>query len=89
MSRFDEALIAVGRAIRELREEQDISRGTLAKRTAIRSRRLRAIENGRYDPPIQLLYALAGELHIELHDLYRRAEARAPHAYAPRTRSDR
>jgi DNA-binding XRE family transcriptional regulator len=88
MSRFDEALIVLGRTIRELREEQEMSRRTLAKQAGIRRRRLHAIENGRFDPPILVVYALACELGVEAHELYIRAEARAPHAFAPKPKGD-
>jgi transcriptional regulator with XRE-family HTH domain len=86
MSRFDDALQALGRTIQELREEQRMSRRIIAKRAGIRPRRLRAIETGRFDPPIEVVYALACELGIETHELIIRADAHAPHTYAPKPR---
>jgi len=83
MSRPDDALVALGRTIRELREEQQLSRRTLAQRAGMTPRRLRAIENARHDPTFDVIFALARPLHIRPHDLIDRAEELTPDPIPP------
>jgi transcriptional regulator with XRE-family HTH domain len=66
-------LIAFGRGVRELRDEQNISVGELAAAAGLTPRRLEAIEAGRLDPRYDVLCALAAGLGVTLPVLVGRA----------------
>ena len=74
MTWAEQELAALGRAIRQLREEQSISRSALAQAAEISRRHLDALEAGRSDPPFDLLLALADGLGIRPSALFSRAE---------------
>jgi transcriptional regulator with XRE-family HTH domain len=59
------ALIALGRAIREVRDERSMEPDDLAATAGIERERLDAIEAGQSDPPYDVLLALARGLGIE------------------------
>jgi len=61
----EKALIALGRAIREVRDERSMDADDLAAATGIERKRLDAIEAGQSDPPYDVLLALARGLDIE------------------------
>lgn len=73
----ERGLIALGRAIHQLRAEQDISAGELAAVAGLTPARLHAIEAGRFDPRFDVLLALADGLRVELSALVIRADAEA------------
>jgi transcriptional regulator with XRE-family HTH domain len=61
----DRELIALGRAIREVRAQRGMEPGALAAAAGIERKRLDAIEDGRFDPTYDVLLALADALGIE------------------------
>ena len=70
-------LIALGRAVRLLREEQEMSERELARAAGLTSGRLDAIEAGRVDPALDVLLALAAGLGVTPAALIQRADAEA------------
>jgi transcriptional regulator with XRE-family HTH domain len=77
MAEHDRRLIALGRAIRQLRAERNISAGELAVATGLAPGRLDSIEAGRFDPAYDVLLALARGLSVKPAELVQRAEAEA------------
>jgi transcriptional regulator with XRE-family HTH domain len=75
MGEHDRWLIALGRAIRQLRAERNISADELAAAAGLTSRRLDAIESGRFDPRYDVLLALARGLGVKAAELLGRADA--------------
>jgi ribosome-binding protein aMBF1 (putative translation factor) len=71
----DAELVFLGQAIREIREQQDISSAELAANAGIRERRLARVEAGAVDPDYELLRKLVNALNVESHVLMNRAEA--------------
>jgi transcriptional regulator with XRE-family HTH domain len=69
----EKALIALGRAIREVRNERSMDPDDLADAAGIERERLDAIEAGKSDTPYDVLLALARGLDIEPAALVRRA----------------
>lgn len=65
MAEHDRWLIALGRAVRQLRAERNVSAGELAAAAGLTSARLDALEAGQFDPSYDLLIALADTLRIE------------------------
>jgi transcriptional regulator with XRE-family HTH domain len=65
----------LGRAIRELRRERDVSIEALALAADIHPTYLSSIERGRRNPSWRVLSALAGALEISVADLARRVES--------------
>ena len=63
-------LIAVGKRIRQLREQQKISQGQLAFETGIRREQIIRIESGAQSTGIDILKKLASALDITLSDLF-------------------
>jgi transcriptional regulator with XRE-family HTH domain len=61
----DADLLVLGRAIRGMREQQDMSADELAVATGMNRRRIDALETGRLDPTYELLLALADGLGIQ------------------------
>lgn len=59
-------LTAVGRRIRELREEQGVSLSALAARAGIGKGTLSELETGQRNPTLETLYALAAPLQVPL-----------------------
>jgi ribosome-binding protein aMBF1 (putative translation factor) len=70
-------LIALGRAIRKLRAERNISASELAVAAGLKPGRLDSIEAGRCDPPYDVFFALAVGLGVKSSELVQRAEAEA------------
>lgn len=58
------ALAALGRAIREQREQHEMSRAELARKAGIGEGLLASVEAGHTDPPLDLLLALADALGV-------------------------
>lgn len=77
MAEHDRWLIALGRAIRQLRVERNIGAGELAAAAGLTPRRIDALEAGRLDPPYDVLLALARGLGVKPAELVRHAENRA------------
>lgn len=77
MAEHNRVLVALGRAIRKLRTERNISAGELAAAAGLKPARLDAIEAGRFDPPYDVFFALAVELGVKSSELVQRAEAEA------------
>jgi transcriptional regulator with XRE-family HTH domain len=76
-------LIALGRAVRELRTEKNLSAGELAAAARLTLRRLGGIEAGRVDPTLDTVLAIAEGLGVRPFVLVGRADARhALEAYA-------
>jgi DNA-binding XRE family transcriptional regulator len=59
------ALVFLGRAIREQREQQDITMAELASKAGISKRRLQRLEAGLVDPEFELWAALAAALDVK------------------------
>ena len=57
-------LLALGRAVSQVREEQGLSSRELAATTGIMQSRIQALEAGRMDPDYELLLALAEGLGV-------------------------
>jgi transcriptional regulator with XRE-family HTH domain len=72
MSEQDRGLAALGRAVRQVREERNMSTATLAAAAGIDHERLNTIEAGLLDPGYDVLRALADGLGIELTTLLSR-----------------
>lgn len=67
-------LVAFGRAVRELRAEQNITAGELAAAAGLTPGRLDAIEAGRLDLRYDAMLALARGLRVEPAELANRAD---------------
>jgi transcriptional regulator with XRE-family HTH domain len=59
----------MGRRLKKLREERDMSRAELAKRAGISREYVRLLESGSYDPTVGTLQNLARALGVALTDL--------------------
>jgi transcriptional regulator with XRE-family HTH domain len=70
-------LIALGRAVLLLREEQEMSESELARAAGLTSGRLDAIEAGLFDPTYDVLLALAAGLGVTPAALIQRAGVEA------------
>jgi ribosome-binding protein aMBF1 (putative translation factor) len=68
-------LLFLGRAIRERREQQDITAGELAGKAGVGKRRIERLEAGSLDPDFELLHAVACALSIRPSVLEARARA--------------
>jgi transcriptional regulator with XRE-family HTH domain len=68
-------LVLLGQAIREVREEQEVSAGELAGKAGIAERRLARLEAGKLDPDYDLMLNLADALSVEPSTFVLRAEA--------------
>ena len=66
--------VALGRAIRQLREEAELTREQLAERTEIPGEELRLIEDGTVEANWGTLRQLAYGMKVELPDLFRLGE---------------
>jgi transcriptional regulator with XRE-family HTH domain len=67
-------LIALGRAIREIRQERGVRAEDLAAATGIDGSRLHGLESGRLNPRYELLLALAAGLGVPASAFMLRAE---------------
>jgi ribosome-binding protein aMBF1 (putative translation factor) len=68
-------LVFLGRAIRQQREQQNITAGELAAKAGVGKRRLQRLEAGRLDPDFELLGNLADALSTKPSTFVVRAEA--------------
>jgi len=68
-------LLALGRAIREIRGERGMGVAQLAAAAGVDLRRIAALEAGRLDPSYELLFALAAALGVRASEFVVRAEA--------------
>lgn len=80
MSEFEQveierALLLLGKAIREVREQQGISTRELAAATGVARARIEALEDGRLDPDYELLIVLADGVGVRVSVFVVRAEA--------------
>jgi ribosome-binding protein aMBF1 (putative translation factor) len=73
----DAELVFLGQAIREIREQRDISLSELAGKAGVRERRLVRVEAGSLEPDYELLVKLTRALGIQPRILMRRAETLA------------
>jgi transcriptional regulator with XRE-family HTH domain len=74
-------LIALGEAIREIRLRRGFSASELARAAGVPSKRLAALEDGRLDPSLELLWKLDESLGVDWSVFYERArelEAQGP-----------
>ncbi len=67
-------LEALGRAIRALREERQMTQVELADAAAISTQHLSPVECGQRNPTIAVLARIARALHVPLSELILRAE---------------
>lgn len=67
-------LIALGEAVREIRAQRRFSASQLARASGVSLPRLIALEDGRLDPDIELLYRLAKSMGVSRSAFYWRAE---------------
>jgi predicted transcriptional regulator len=72
---IEQALLLLGRAIRELREEQGFSVGELAAVTGVARERIAALEDGCFDPEYELLITLAEGIGVRVSAFVARVEA--------------
>jgi transcriptional regulator with XRE-family HTH domain len=66
----DRLLVALGQRVRRLREQRNMSEGELAGAAGLGVRRLDSIEAGRFDPPFDVLLALADALGVKSAELF-------------------
>jgi XRE family transcriptional regulator, aerobic/anaerobic benzoate catabolism transcriptional regulator len=67
-------LVALGRAVRQLRERQGLTQAQLAEAAGMSQQRLHALEAGEVDPHFDTLLALADGLGIRPATLFSRAD---------------
>jgi transcriptional regulator with XRE-family HTH domain len=73
--REQEQLLALGRAVREIRGERGMGVAQLAAAAGVDLRHIAALEAGRLNPAYELLLALAEALGVPASELVVRAEA--------------
>jgi XRE family transcriptional regulator, regulator of sulfur utilization len=71
-------LIALGRAIRRLRQDRHLSIEALARKAGMSAGHLGVIERGRGNPRLETLFALAGALGVTFEALVSGPEDEAP-----------
>lgn len=77
MTYQDRELIALGRAIRQLRTDRNITEIELATTAGLTLGRLAAIEAGRFNLRLDVLLALAHGLNVKPSELVNHADAEA------------
>lgn len=77
MAGHERWLSALGRAIRLLRSERNVSARELAATAGLEPARLEAIEAGRCDPRYDVLVAVAHALSLTTTELVQRADTEA------------
>lgn len=70
----DDSLLALGRAIRELRGEKGLTQEELARRADLDPPHLAAVESGRRNPTWGTVRRISYALDLPLPELIRRAE---------------
>lgn len=73
--REQQQLLALGRAVREIRGERGMGVAQLAAAAGVDLRRIAALEAGRLNPAYEMLLALAEALGVPASELVVRAEA--------------
>jgi transcriptional regulator with XRE-family HTH domain len=73
--REQQQLLALGRAVREIRGERGMGVAQLASAAGVDLRQIAALEAGRLNPAYELLLALAEVLGVPASELVVRAEA--------------
>jgi transcriptional regulator with XRE-family HTH domain len=73
--REQQQLLALGRAVREIRGERGMGVAQLAAAAGVDLRQIAALEAGRLNPAYELLLALAEALGVPASELVVRAEA--------------
>jgi transcriptional regulator with XRE-family HTH domain len=71
----EQQLLALGRAVREIRGERGMGVAQLAAAAGVDLRQIAALEVGRLNPAYELLLALAEALGVPASELVVRAEA--------------
>ena len=66
MGAVEPELAALGRTIRQARERRTLSTEDLARAAGVPRKRVEALEDGRWDPRLDVLWALADALDVEL-----------------------
>jgi transcriptional regulator with XRE-family HTH domain len=61
---YEPELIALGRAVRQIREQRDMSMSELAGAVGVQQRCVEELEAGQFDPPFDVLVALAKGLGV-------------------------
>jgi len=74
MSQPDRVLPGLGKALRALREDRDLSQEQLSHETGIHRNYIGGIERGERSPTVAAVAALADALGVPLDDLFKRAE---------------
>jgi transcriptional regulator with XRE-family HTH domain len=67
-------LLVLGKAIREVREQHGLGTGDLAAAAGVDPARVTVLEDGRLDPDLELLLALAKSMGIRPTAFFARAE---------------
>jgi transcriptional regulator with XRE-family HTH domain len=62
-------LIRFGQKIRQVREREGISVAELAARTDVDAQKIKALEAGQFDPPFDVMIALADGIGVPLYAL--------------------
>jgi putative transcriptional regulator len=57
-------------AVRELREDCELTQGDLASHVGVTRQSINAIERGRYDPSLELALKLAAEFDVSVEELF-------------------
>jgi transcriptional regulator with XRE-family HTH domain len=65
----DDELIRFGQKIRQVREREGISVAERAVRTDIEAQKINALEAGRFDPPFDVMIAVADGIGVRLSTL--------------------
>ncbi len=73
---MDKELELLGKRIRELRRNSDLSIEVLSERIGRTARHLQSIENGRGVPSFEVLVKLANTFEVTLRDLFDYSETR-------------
>jgi len=70
----EQDLVALGQAVRRLRQQRNMSTKELAEATGVERLRISTLEAGKLDPTYELLIALAEGLGVQLSTLAIRAQ---------------
>ena len=62
--------MGIGERIAQLRKEKNLSQAELAKRVGVSRQTVNMIENGDYNPTINLCIAICKALNLTLNDLF-------------------
>lgn len=86
-SSSDELHVALGRALRRLRHEADLSQEKLGLESGVQRNFISLIETGQNQPTITTIFKLATALGVKASDLVIQAEAEMHAGKKPRRRS--